>query len=212
MMLVFALFLFAGAFVLVAETLTRSTRQRRAALARARAFGDIGGGATTVEPEAGSSTFANLRETLGGFALCVTPSATIESITLKLVEAGVARRVSPMSFLASKSLLAAAGIFLGGLVAVSAADARGILLAPALGLAGFLLPDLFVMTRNRSRRERIQQQLPRRARSARGQRRGGPDVRRRGREARRVHGGPARRGVFADPPRDANRSEPPKRL
>ncbi len=159
-MLIFALFLSVGAFVLVAETLTRSTRQRRAALARARSFGDIGGEATTVELEDESTFVAHTRERLARLALRVTPSATIESITLKLVEAGLARRVSPMSFLATKSLLAAGGIFLGGVLAISIGGARGILLAPAVGLIGFLLPDLFVMTRNRSRRDRIQQQLP----------------------------------------------------
>lgn len=161
MLLILVLFLLAGAGVLVAEALSRPTRQRRASLARARAYGDLLG-SETISLEAPTASISSaVRERAAAIGLRLTPRATVEKISLKLVAAGLARRVSPMSYLASKTLLGAGGVFLGALLAISAGvSARAIIVVPMLGAAGFFLPDVYLTVRARSRREEIRVQLP----------------------------------------------------
>lgn len=159
MLLILALFLAFGAAVLVAETLTRSQRQRKASLARARAYADVGDGADA--PSSTGGLWHDVQTHLAPVALKLSPATTLDSISDKLVAAGLVRRVSPLSFLAAKVLLAAGGILLGGALAVrSGGSLRGIVGVVLFALVMFLLPDIYVTMRKRARRERISADLP----------------------------------------------------
>jgi tight adherence protein C len=75
--------------------------------------------------------------------------------------AGVGRAISPTSYLASKALFGVLGFvggtFLGGL---THNGTLGVLLAILFALIGFMLPDIFVSFKARSRREEIRSELP----------------------------------------------------
>lgn len=159
MILILALLFLVGAFGLVAEALTRSNRQRKASLARARAYADV---ADSDEMAVGSgAAWSGAQRWLAPVALRLSPSATLDSISLKIVAAGLARQLSPMSFLATKTLLGAVGVLLGGMLAVNADGAlRGIGFVALVAVAMFMLPDVYLTMRKRSRRDRIAADLP----------------------------------------------------
>jgi tight adherence protein C len=78
-------------------------------------------------------------------------------VGLKLLRAGMGRKISPTAFLASKAGLAL-GAFL--LVLVAAGSTRGMLLGLVFGAAAFMLPDIFLTFRTRSRKETLSAELP----------------------------------------------------
>jgi tight adherence protein C len=160
MLLVLGLFFLAGAVALVLQTVWAPARQRRDSLVRARAYGD----AAMSTPAAGRDAPGprdEVRERLAAVALRLTPKATIESIDVKLIEAGLGRRANVSSYLALKALLGAGGVVLGALAGVASEQPAKALLLVVLCTAGcFFLPDLYLGMRIRARRERIREQLP----------------------------------------------------
>ena len=102
-----------------------------------------------------------LRARLAGLVLRFSPKTTQESVALRLMRAGMGRRVTPSGFLATKALGAFLGLVGGALLgAASSGAATALLLTIGLAACGFLLPDAFLTLRTRSRRERIGAALP----------------------------------------------------
>jgi tight adherence protein C len=92
----------------------------------------------------------------------VTPGASADRVAHKLLAAGLGRKVSPTVFLASKALVAGGG-FLAGQVAAGALGAlasKGLLLGVVFAVIGFLLPDVVVTFKTRSRKEVLRAALP----------------------------------------------------
>ena len=93
--------------------------------------------------------------------LKLSPRMTVDKVSRRLMGAGVGRAFSPTSFLASKAFLGVGGfvggMFLGG---VTGKGALGILLSLLFALIGFVLPDIFISFKARSRREEIRSELP----------------------------------------------------
>jgi tight adherence protein C len=159
MILVFASLLLLGALAIVGELVTRSGRQREATVRLARDYGASGPAAPSTPLR--ERTNAVLQERLARLALRVNPKTTIESVGMKLLAAGMARTVSPAGFLTTKSVLAAGGVALGGLLGVAGGAAgSALLLAIVFGSVGFVFPDLVLLTRTKARREQIRSDLP----------------------------------------------------
>jgi tight adherence protein C len=161
MILVFAVFCLAGAAFLIGEIVTAPARQRWSSVRRAATYGHM-----EVRSEAHSESFherflAPLREWLAGWALRANPRLSVESISMKLLAAGVGRRISPTGFLALKGGAALGGLVVGTLVGgrLSGVGAA-LLVALVLGALGFFVPDYALTLKARSRRERIQADLP----------------------------------------------------
>jgi tight adherence protein C len=94
--------------------------------------------------------------------LRITPRANIESVTTKLLKAGLNRKVSPTGYLASKGVLGFVG-FIGGQVfagVTGALASRGLLIGLAFAFVGFMLPDVIVTFRMRGRKEVLRAELP----------------------------------------------------
>jgi tight adherence protein C len=85
----------------------------------------------------------------------------VEGVSTRLLAAGLGRTISPTAFLAFKSGLAIAGVFLGVLFGGAAASAGGVLFC-SVAFAGlcFIGPDFFVSAKARSRKESIRSELP----------------------------------------------------
>ena len=102
-----------------------------------------------------------MKQRLAEGALRLTPKATVESVTFRLLSAGLSRRVSPTGFLAAKAVLALGGLFFGGLLGGAAAGAgAAIAFAVVFGGGGFVAPDFVVGSRARRRREQMRAELP----------------------------------------------------
>jgi tight adherence protein C len=99
---------------------------------------------------------------LARMVLRISPRSSVETVTNKLMRAGLSRKVSPTGYLASKALLALGG-FLGGQVVAGAVGANGskaILLSLGIALVGFVLPDVVVTLKSRTRKEILRAELP----------------------------------------------------
>jgi tight adherence protein C len=160
MLFLFFAALFIGlAFFLLAETATLPARERLGSIRRAAGYGR----AAPVSTRADEGTFKEralvpLKFGLARAALRVTPRASMESVSLRLLSAGVGRKVSATGFLASKAALAVGGFFFGLLT--SGPAAKGFFVALVLAAVAFMLPDVFLTFKTRSRKEALGAELP----------------------------------------------------
>jgi tight adherence protein C len=161
MLLVFAVFCLAGAAYLIGEIVTAPARQRWSSVRRAATYGRMEVHSETQGESFHERFLAPLREWLAGWALKANPRLSVESISMKLLAAGVGRRISPTGFLALKGGAALAGLVLGTLVGGRLSGVGAALLAAlVLAALGFFIPDYALTLKGRSRRERIQADLP----------------------------------------------------
>jgi tight adherence protein C len=159
-LLVFAVFCLAGAAFLLGEIATAPARQRWTSVRRAATYGRM-----EVRSEAQGESFqerfvAPLREWLAGWALRANPRLSVDSIGMKLLAAGVGRRISPTGFLALKGGAALGGLVLGTMLGRIGGIGVALLGALVLGALGFFIPDYALTLKARGRRERIQADLP----------------------------------------------------
>jgi len=157
MLLLFALACLAGAVFLATELATEPARLRRAAVARASTYG------RTVLRRGDTRTFKEraivpLATRLAQTVLRLSPKATVETVTMKLISAGMS--MSATTFLAIKGT----GVFLGLLFGLVVGGFGGAASAFLLGLIcaalGWVAPEYLVSTRARRRREEIRSALP----------------------------------------------------
>jgi tight adherence protein C len=162
-LLILGLFCLALAVFLVGEVATAPARQRRGSLKRAATYGDARMASPGMREETfGERVIAPLKMGLAQTVLRVNRRSSVDKVSLKLLGAGLGRAISPQSFLASKAV-AACGGFVGGAFLGAAANKGGAMaafLAFVFAALGFLVPDLFVSFKARSRKEKIRAELP----------------------------------------------------
>jgi tight adherence protein C len=163
LLLVLALASLAFAVYLVGEVATLPARQRQGSIRRAANYGQS---RRTVNPFAANAGFREralvpTATALARAVLRVSPKSTVESINMKLLAAGLGRSLSPTAFLAGKALMSAGGLVFGVLVAsMGEGGSKGVMITGGLAVMGFFLPDTVITFKARSRRERIQSELP----------------------------------------------------
>jgi tight adherence protein C len=159
LMLLLAFLCLGGALVLAAGALTQPRREQQASLRRAVVYGGSPSGGATVSAWGNTS-----QRHLGGLARVATrldPRATVERAAQRLVSAGMVRTASPQGFLATKVLAGSAGVVGGALAGILRGSVGWTFaLAVGFGALGFFGPDLYLGAKTRSRRERIQRELP----------------------------------------------------
>ncbi len=149
---------------LVADVATLPARQRLGSLRRAANYGRMRASHDRPEQEGSfrARAVAPFLTSLARVVMRVTPGASGDRITAKLLSAGLARTVSPTTYLASKALLAFGG-FVGAQAVAGVAGAlasKGLLLGFVFALMAFMLPDVFVTLKTRSRKETLRAELP----------------------------------------------------
>jgi len=159
MLLILAFVCLAASFALAGQLVTAPWRERQESLRRARSYSHPD---HEVRPDPVYERLqARYGDTLARVALKLDPRATEERIGVKLVAAGLARTFSPTGFLASKVVLGAGGVVVGGLIGVLAGStSKALLLGALLGVVGFFGLDALVVVRMRSRREEMRRDLP----------------------------------------------------
>jgi tight adherence protein C len=161
-LLVFALASLGLAAFLIGEVATLPARQREGNLRRASNYGRARGRASVQGQESFRERAVEpMKMGMAHAALKLSPRMTVDKVSRRLMGAGVGRTISPTSFLASKALFGVGGFvggtFLGGM---TGNGTLGILLAILFAFVGFMLPDLFVSFKARSRRDEIRAELP----------------------------------------------------
>jgi tight adherence protein C len=162
------LLLLAGASVglavyLVMDLMTLSTRERAGSIRRAATYGKarIPVGSILDDGTFRDRALTPMKTGLARVVLRITPRASIETVSTKLLNAGLNRRVSPTTYLASKAIVGFIG-FVGGQIFAQASGqaSRGILLGLAMAVVGFMVPDVILTFRMRTRKEILRSELP----------------------------------------------------
>ena len=162
LVLVLALACLAGALFLMGEAVTVSGRQRQISLRRASTYGIVRRvtGSRVDRLPFNQRVLTPIAGRLARLVLKLHPKTTVDSVQAKLLSSGLSTRMSTTTFLALKGGLAAGGFVVGLVFAPSAGAAAGLLLTIVFGGIGFILPDLVVSMKSRSRREAVKSQLP----------------------------------------------------
>jgi tight adherence protein C len=162
LMLVVALLCLAGSVYLVAEYISVPERERMLSFRRAAAYGR-----RSLKKDGSLQGSLRTRAILPAMehaartVLRMNPKMTVETVQMRLMSAGIARRVTPMAFLAAKGFAALAGLFFGVVVfGASKGVAMGFVMGAAVGAVGFIGPDFVLNKKIRARQERLSKDLP----------------------------------------------------
>jgi tight adherence protein C len=153
------------AFFLLMDVATLPARERSGSIRRAAGYGKtraVSGSSVLVDGTFKDRALLPMKTGLARAVLRITPRASVETVTNKLLRAGLNRTVSPTGYLASKGILAFVG-FVGGQVFASVAGAlasKAVLLGVAFAFVGFMLPDVVVTLKTRGRKEVLRAELP----------------------------------------------------
>jgi tight adherence protein C len=160
MLLLLALCCLAAAAFVVGELMTVSGRERELSVRRASRYGRVGVTARAESAQFRTRVLTPMRDRLAGAVLRVNPRTSLEAVQIKLLSAGVGRRVSATGFLASKAVLAAGGLFFAVLLGALGRGATGLFFIVAFTVAGFFAPDGILTMKMRRRKDEIGAALP----------------------------------------------------
>ena len=149
-----------GAVFLASEVVSVGARQRALALRRASNYSRPRVSTGPDRLKFRERVIFPAAARLARLALRLNPRMTVESVRMKLMTAGLSRRITPTGFLAAK---AATGIglgFLGLVIGTAISFMATLIFALSWGLGGFMLPGIFVSMKARGRREAIRAELP----------------------------------------------------
>ena len=153
------------AFFLLMDVATLPARERSGSIRRAAGYGKsraVSGSNVLIDGTFKDRALLPMKTGLARGVLRITPRASVETVTNKLLRAGLNRTLSPTGYLASKGILAFVG-FVGGQVFASVAGAlasKAVLLGAAFAFVGFMLPDVVVTLKTRGRKEVLRAELP----------------------------------------------------
>jgi tight adherence protein C len=160
-LLVLGLIALGAAAFFVAELVTEPAQERRGSMRRAHTYGRLNQEVRIADESLRDRTLMPMKEKLARLVLRINPKWTVEKVSLRLLSAGLSRRITPTGFLAAKGMFLVGGIVLG--IAVGSAVGNGLsafMFVAAIAGAGFIGPDFYINQRIKSRREKIRAQLP----------------------------------------------------
>src|SRR5918995_4322302 len=160
LILLFGLSIFAVSIYVFAEAATATARQRSTAISRATRYGEsarVGVEQLKFRERVLAPGVARLAR----ISLKLNPRMTVETVEGKLLSAGLARKVTPTAFLATKAALALGGAVIGVVMGGSVAGAVAVLpFAVLCTFIGFALPGMVLTMKIRARREALRMELP----------------------------------------------------
>jgi tight adherence protein C len=161
LMLVVALLCLAGSVYLIAELVSLPAKERMLSFRRAAAYGKRFSKRESLQGSLRTRALGPAMEHAARTVLRINKKMTVENVQLRLLSAGLGRRVSPMAFLAAKGFAAIGGLLFGVVFfGASSGLGVGILVGFAAGAMGFIAPDFVVNKKVRARQERLSQDLP----------------------------------------------------
>jgi tight adherence protein C len=158
MFLFLALACLATALYCLSELATAPARERRNLVTRATEYGRLRVSHGRDLPKFRERMIAPFVMRAAKVMLRVNPRGTLESVSAKLMSAGM-RTTSPAAFLAAKAALAFGGIVLG-LVLASSSPSTGLFAVVIFGAGGFIAPSFFVSVRAGRRQNQVSADLP----------------------------------------------------
>jgi tight adherence protein C len=160
MLLLLAIGCLAGAAFVVGELVTLPGRERELSVKRAARYGRLG---VRTRPQAThfrQRVMVPMRDRLASAVLRINPRTNLENVQLKLLSAGLGRRMTATGFLSVKGGLALGGLFLALLLGAAGRGATGLLFFAMFAVAGFFAPDGIITMLIRRRKDEIGAALP----------------------------------------------------
>jgi tight adherence protein C len=162
MMLLLLAFIFvAAATFAVAEVATYPARLKERSIKRAAEYGRL------RIPEKAEDlvrfrerVLAPAAERFAAIPLKLNPRMSIETISSRLLSAGLSQRITPTAFLAVKGGATVGGAVFGLMLAAFASPVAGLVFLPLFAAIGFHSPEMILSSRIRSRREAVRGDLP----------------------------------------------------
>jgi tight adherence protein C len=161
MLLLLALLFIGGAVFVLGEAASYPTRLKVKSIKRAAEYGRI-------RIPRNERELVRFRERVLGPAVArlaaiplkLGPKTNIESLSAKIVAAGLSPRLSASSFLAIKGGTTLGGGLVGVVLAAATSPASALIFAPALAAVGFIAPDWVLTMKQKARREAVRSELP----------------------------------------------------
>jgi tight adherence protein C len=159
-LLLLGLMMFGIAIFVFAEAATATARQRTVAISRATRYGELSREGS-AELKFRERVLAPGVARLARISLKLNPRMTVQSVEAKLLSAGLARKVTPTAFLATKAALGVAGLAFGTIVGGTLGGKLAALpFAFLCTFIGFALPGMVLTMKVRARKEVLRMQLP----------------------------------------------------
>jgi tight adherence protein C len=160
LMLLLGLMMFGVAIYVFAEAATATARQRSVAIGRATRYGERSREGS-AELKFRERVLAPGVARLARISLKLNPRMTVQAVEAKLLSAGLARKVTPTAFLATKAALGVAGLAFGTVVGGTLGGKLAALpFAFLCTFIGFALPGMVLTMKVRARKEMLRMQLP----------------------------------------------------
>jgi tight adherence protein C len=159
-LLILALMCLGGAVYLIGELITLPGRERELSVKRAARYGRLGLPLRTQSPHFQQRVLTPLRDRLAGAVLRVNPRTSIENVQIKILSAGLGRRLSATGFLALKGGGVVAGIVLALLCGATGRGATGLFFIVAFAGCGYFAPDGLLTMKIRRRKDEVGAALP----------------------------------------------------
>jgi tight adherence protein C len=160
LLLLLALMCLGGAVYLIGDVITMPGRERELSVKRAARYGKLGIRVRPQAPHFRQRVVSPLRNQLAGLVLRVNPRTNIESVQIKILSAGLGRRVTATGFLALKGVGVIAGILLALLFGAAGRGSTGLFFILAFAGCGFFAPDGLLTMLIRKRKDEIGAALP----------------------------------------------------
>jgi tight adherence protein C len=159
MLLILAIATIGVAAFFFAEIATSPMRTRRNLVHRAANYGRVRTITGKELPRFRERAFGPFISKVARLMLRINPRTTIESVSARLMAAGM-RRTSPTGFIASKGILGIGGFFFGLVLGGAMAPKYVLLLALFFALLGFAGPGTYLTSRVRRRQIAVAADLP----------------------------------------------------
>src|SRR2546421_5296027 len=159
MLLILAIAATGAAVFYFAELATSPMRTRRNLVHRAANYGRVRTVSGKEMPRFRERAFAPFITNAARVVMRVNPRMTVESVSAKLMAAGM-RRTAPMTVIGAKGILLIGGGIFGVVLGSATAPKYTFLLGLAFAGIGWMFPGLYLNSRVRRRQAAVAQELP----------------------------------------------------
>jgi len=144
----------------IGDLVTQPGRERELSVKRAARYGKLGVRARPQAPRFSHRVMLPLRDRVAAVVLKVNPKMNIESVQMKILSAGLGRRLSATGFLALKGFGVVAGLLLALMFGATSRGATGLFFILAFSGCGFFAPDGLLTMMIRKRKDEVGAALP----------------------------------------------------
>jgi tight adherence protein C len=152
--------LFFGSVYLLLSGLTVRQREIAISVRRARRYGTRSQREIETRRSVNDRILGPTAARLASVTMKLAPKTNLENVSQKLLQAGMARSVTPQAYLAMKAGTAGGAILLGLMISISGGGTFGLVIALVGAAIGFIAPEFVINSRVRGRKDEMKTDLP----------------------------------------------------